>query len=144
MLVEIRKYRSSGLCGDWEQPGNKHTSRMNGTPRRSCDARNMEASFQKAEEQRIISCNANRYYLTEMRAVSRIHGFHPSHIYSVQTSPRRGAPASTVNHSSGIRFCLTNAGQQEPSWPSCVSAHSPHGERTGNFDKSVCIVQVFI
>src|SRR4026208_2448147 len=102
MLVEIRKYRSSGLCGDWEQPGNKHNMRMNGTPRRSRDARNMEASFQKAEEHRTISCNVIRYYLIETQTLSRFAPLHTSYLCK-----------------SDLRSCAANAFRQWPSWPSC-------------------------
>jgi len=35
----------------------------------------MEASFQKADEHETISCNVNRYYLTETQAVSRFTPF---------------------------------------------------------------------
>ena len=97
MLVEIRKYRSSGLCGDWEQPANEHDSRMNKTPRRSRDARDMEASFQKAEEERTISFNANGYYLIETWALSRITAPGTSHFRALQAGPYRRAPAFPID-----------------------------------------------
>ena len=100
MLVEIRKYRSSGLCGDWEQPGNEHNSRMNKAPRRSRDARDMEASFQKAEEERTISFNANGYYLIETWALSRITAPGTSHFRALQAGPNRRAPVAPVDMNS--------------------------------------------